>query len=198
MGEGHTFAKYVKSKMKIGVTGIIGSGKSTVVKYLESLGYSCFDCDKYAHMLLTNQAVIAEVSKHFDCLEDGQINRKLLGAIVFNDQAKLAVLNSILHPLIIEKIKSLDEPVFVDIPLLYEAKMEEYFDVVIAVLAPNDVLIERLSKRNNLSKSEAISRISLQIDQEVKKNRANYVIINNDTISSLYKKVDQVLEEINV
>ncbi len=190
--------KYVKNNMKIGITGIIGSGKSTVVKYLESKGYECFDCDTYAHSLLSKQSVINEITKHFDCLEDGKINRTVLGNIVFNDNDKLEILNSILHPLIIDKIKSLSGPIFIDIPLLYEARMESHFDLVIAVLAPIDILVKRLKERNDLSSDEALRRINLQIDQETKKKLANYVIINNDTLNNLYKKVDQILEEIDV
>ncbi len=198
MGEEHTIVKYVKNKMKIAVTGVIGSGKSTVMKYLKSLGHSCFDCDEYVHKILQREDVILEVSKHFDCLENGKICRKKLGEIVFNDQEKLNVLNSIIHPIVIDKVVSLKSPIFVDVPLLYETNMEKYFDLVIAVLSSEEVLVRRLKERNNLDENQAKKRINLQINQEIKKSLANYVIINNDTLSSLYKKIDEILEEIDV
>lgn len=184
--------------MRIGLTGIIGSGKSTVINYLKSKGYECFDCDNYAHLLLEDSKVIEEIVVHFDCLENGVINRKKLGGIVFNDSQKLRVLEGILHPRIKEKILSLDEEVIVDMPLLYEAKMDGMFDKVIAVLADKEILISRLMERDNFTRNEAIRRIELQIDVEEKKNRADYVIMNNDTLDVLYKNIDDVMEGLYV
>ncbi len=179
--------------MKIGLTGTIGSGKSTVINYITSKGYSVFDCDKYAHELLTKQSVIDSVSKHFDCLEDGVISRKKLGAIVFSDKAKLEILNSIIHPLIKQKVKELEEPVIVDMPLLFEANMEEMFDTIITVSASRDVIVERLIKRDGMTREEALHRISLQIDEKIKKKKSDYVIINDRTKQCLYKEIDKVL-----
>lgn len=179
--------------MKIAITGTIGSGKSTVVSYIISKGFEVFDCDKYAHELLKKQSIIDIISKEFDCIENGEISRKKLGAIVFNDEAKLQRLNAIIHPLVKEAILELTPPIFVDIPLLFEAKMESLFDVIITVCADKEIIVERLMKRDGMSEEEAYKRISLQIDEKIKKKNSNYVIINNDTQTNLYKQIDVVL-----
>ncbi len=184
--------------MKIGITGIIGSGKSTVLKLLEDKGYHIYDSDKEVHKLLETKSVVDEISKHFDCVENGVINRKKLGGIVFNNDEKLQLLNSIIHPLVKAQIKSLDGLVFVDVPLLYETGFEVLFDKVIAVLASEETLINRLKERNNLSSSEAKKRISLQMDSETKQKLADYVIINEGTVKELELKLNKVLEVLDV
>ncbi len=184
--------------MKIGITGTIGSGKSQVLSYIESKGYNVFDSDKYAHYLLTREDIVKIINDEFGCVEDGVVDRKCLGKIVFNDNIKLERLNKIIHTLVKEKIASLDSLIFVDVPLLFEANMEEYFDAIIVVSAPKDIIIERIMKRDNLSKKEANNRISLQKSDEYKKNRANYVIINETTINNLHIQVDEILEGLNV
>lgn len=179
--------------MKIAITGTIGSGKSTVVSYIRDKGYSVFDCDDYAHKLLEDKDVIEKISARFDCMEDGKISRKKLGKIVFNDDDKLEELNAIIHPLVKEQILLLDVPVFVDIPLLFEANMQNLFDVIITVCADKDIIIQRLMQRDGMNKEEALRRISLQIDEKIKKNNSDYVIINNETQTKLYEQVEFVL-----
>lgn len=179
--------------MKIAITGTIGSGKSTVISYIKDKGYKVFDCDEYAHELLRRKDVIKLVTKEFDCLENGEISRKKLGRIVFNDDEALDKLNSIIHPLVREKILTLESPIFVDIPLLFEAKMENLFDKIITVVADRDIIIKRLLVRDNMSKKDAIRRITLQIDENIKKNGSDYVIINDSTLEKLYSEVELVL-----
>lgn len=179
--------------MKVAITGTIGSGKSTVVSYIRSKGFFVFDCDEYAHQLLEDSEVINEVTSLFDCLEDGVISRKKLGEIVFNDKVKLEHLNAIIHPRVKAAIDLLDGDVFVDIPLLFEAKMENDFDYIICVIASEDIIINRLINRDHMSVDEAKKRISLQIDENIKKNKSDYVIINDRDKDYLYKQIDTLL-----
>lgn len=179
--------------MKVAITGTIGSGKSTVVSYIRSKGFFVFDCDEYAHQLLEDNEVINEVTSLFDCLEDGVISRKKLGKIVFNDKVKLEQLNAIIHPRVKAAIDLLDGDVFVDIPLLFEAKMEDDFDYIICVIASEDIIINRLINRDHMSVDEAKKRISLQIDENIKKNKSDYVIINDRDKDYLYKQIDTLL-----
>ncbi len=179
--------------MKIAITGTIGSGKSTAVSYIKSKGFEVFDCDDYSHQLLKQEAVITQITNEFDCLENGEISRKKLGNIVFNDEEALEKLNAIIHPLVKQAILELKPPIFIDIPLLFEANMESLFDVIITVCASKDVIVERLMKRDSMSIEQAQRRISLQIDEKIKKKNSNYVIMNNDTHTKLYEQIDVIL-----
>ncbi|MFV0498455.1 MAG: dephospho-CoA kinase [Bacilli bacterium] len=182
--------------MKIAVTGTIGSGKTTVINYISSMGYNTFDCDKYVHLLLTKKEVKEEVSQYFDCIVNGEVNRKILGEIVFNNKIKLDKLNSIIHPLVKKQIETLSECTFVEIPLLFESNMEYLFDIIICVYSDDDIVVNRLKIRNDMEKDEANKRMSLQFDKTIKKSKSNYVIINNDTLQCLYEKIDVILGRI--
>lgn len=184
--------------MKIAVTGTIGSGKSLVMEYIKSKGYKTFDTDKYTHQLLLESEVIREISDNFDCIVDGVVSRKKLAEIVFNDSKKLEKLNSIIHPKVSEKIKSLKGTVFVEAPVLFEANMENLFDIIIVISARHEILIKRVMERGNLTKDDVEKRIFSQKSEEFKKIHSNYVIINETSKVNLYKQIDIVLEDINV
>lgn len=190
----------------IGITGGIGTGKSTVCNYIKEKGYKVFDCDKISHDLLEyNEDVKNKIIKEFGTevlVQDNQnikIDRKSLGKIVFNDYVKKQKLESIIHPEVIKEIKRLKKKhniCFIEVPLLYEAKLERLFDNVIVVYSPVDVQIERIMKRNNYTKEEALSRINAQMSIEEKKQKTNYVINTNCDMNKTYHDIDRILNSL--
>lgn len=188
--------------MKIALVGNIASGKSTVEKTLQELNFSVLDTDFVAHCLLENNAEIMEAFKDYDILTEGKISREKLGKIVFSDETLKQKLEAILHPQIRSKIQeyfsihSNEKLVFVSIPLLFEAKMEDLFDRVLFVYTNDNIRLQRLISRNNYSEEYAIKRMNSQIPQDEKVPKADWVIYNNSTIKDLKKNVINVIEQI--
>ncbi|MEQ8237185.1 MAG: dephospho-CoA kinase [Syntrophomonadaceae bacterium] len=179
----------------IGLTGGIASGKSTVSKFLAELGAIIIDGDETAHRLMEpNQPIWEDVVNVFgrEVLNtDSTIDRIKLGAIVFNDQEKLQVLNQIAHPRIIAEIQNElqqlrhtqpDSVLVLDIPLLFEGRMDRLCDQVWVVWVPREIQIERLMERNWLSREEAIKRIDAQMSLDAKARLADIVIDNSGTM----------------
>ena len=184
--------------MLIGVTGGIACGKSQVMKYLENKQYQIFDCDKYAHCLLFEENVKKEIVETFgqNVLDGQDISRKKLSDLIFNNLDYKQKLESIIHPKVINKIKELEGLVFVEVPLLFEAKMEKLFQKIICISTTPDIELERLMLRNNYSKDEAKKRIDSQMSLLEKEKKSDYIINNNTDIACMYKQIDDFLKTI--
>lgn len=192
--------------MIIGITGSIATGKSTVTKYLSEKGYKIIDSDKIVHKLLSTSSVLSEISLAFgrDLIVDGVLVRKLLAKMIFDDEEKRKLLNSIIHPRVISEIKEetnnykgvKDNLIFVDIPLLYEEKLEYLVDKIIVVYAPKNIQLERLMARDGIDLDYANKKINASMDIELKKEKADYIIDNSKDVDSTYKQVDEVLRRI--
>lgn len=191
--------------MVIGLTGGIGTGKSTVARRLVEKGYRVIDADVISRSIIEKDEVIKEILEKIDkdLFENGKINRKKLAQIVFKDEKKLDVLNSIMHPLIIREMKKEIEKqikiydiVIVDMPLIFEMKIEKEFDVILLVYASKQVQIKRIVQRDGRTEEEAESIINSQIDLEFKRKRSDYILENNGTLEHLYAKTDKILKEI--
>lgn len=187
-------------KHAIVVTGSIGVGKSTVCEMLKHRGYEIIDADEISHKILDKLSV--DISNLFGdkFIKDGKVLRKELASLVFNDQKQLKKLEELLHPKIKEEIliKALNlekegKYYFVDIPLFFESKNYNEFDKVLVIYTPKELIIDRIMRRNNLTRYEALVRINLQIDIEKKKNLANFVIENSGSKKDLEKKIDEFL-----
>ena len=179
----------------IGLTGGIASGKSTVSRALQDLGAIIIDADEVAHAIIEpGKPAWEDIVEHFgtEVLNPDQtIDREKLGAIVFNDPARLQVLNQITHPRVGEQFKQMikniksqqsDAVLFIEVPLLYETHMDRICDEVWVVWVDEETQIQRLMKRDGLSREDALKRIDAQMSLDEKARRADVVIDNRFSI----------------
>jgi dephospho-CoA kinase len=185
---------------KIAVTGGIGSGKSTICKYLEQLNYNIFYSDNVANELIkTNIDLRNEIIKQFseNTFTNGEYNRKVISEIVFNDVEKLNVLNSIFKKYIkfeYDKFLIQNENqylLFYESALIFEHKMESEFDFIICAYADEQSIINRLKERNKFTLEEIKIRLNSQLDPKIKNQKSNFVI--NTENSNLETEVNYVL-----
>ena len=184
--------------IKVAIAGNIASGKSEVEKILKEKGYKVFDTDKIAHKILETSATVIEAFKMHDILDNGIISRKKLGQLVFNNPELKQLLESIVHPLVKNEINKIfeiynnEKYVFISIPLIFEANMQNLFDKIIFVYCNDDIRLKRLMKRNNLTEEEAKQRINSQIPQDKKIKKCDYVIKNEATIDNLRSQIEKI------
>lgn len=180
----------------IGLTGGIASGKSTVLQVLKDQGAFIINADKIAHEVIeAGKPAWKEIVAFFGdqiLNEDQQINRSKLADIVFDHLEYLEILNSITHPRIIQDFKDTlndirsvqpDAIVVIEIPLLFEAHLEDICDEIWVVWVDRETQINRLSKRDGLSRSDAIKRIDVQMPLDEKARLADIVIDNTRSIA---------------
>jgi len=179
----------------IGLTGGIASGKSTVSRALQDLGAIVIDADEVAHTIIEpGKPAWEDIVEHFgsEVLNPDQtIDREKLGAIVFNDPERLQELNQITHPRVGEQFKQMikniksqqaDAVLFIEVPLLYETHMDRICDEVWVVWVDEETQIQRLMKRDGLSREDALKRIDAQMSLDEKAKRADVVIDNRFSI----------------
>lgn len=188
----------------LGLTGSIGCGKSSVSNILKDNNIDIIDADKIARTIFEDKKLLYLVFKHFGCgikNKDGTLNRRALGDIVFNNGDKLIELNSLTHPKIKEKILTEIEKVrlqnkdvvVIDAPLLIEGGYLEIVDKVLVITCSEDIQINRIQKRDNCSREDALIRISSQISQQEKVKYADYIIDNSGNLEELKKKSNEFL-----
>ena len=190
-----------EKKTCIAISGTMASGKSTVLSYLNQLGYPTINCDIInAQLQRVNEKGYLKIVESFgqDILNDNkEINRKKLASIIFNDIEKKKILESIMHPLILEKIYEIRDQhsfVFIEVPLLYELGWEKYFDEDWLITCDESLCIERCIQNRNMTKEEVQARLNHQMSKESKMKKAKIVIENNGNIQELQKKIDLLLE----
>ena len=190
----------------IGLTGGIASGKTTVSDYLKERGYTVLDADAYSRKTTTkNGPAIPAIKQAFgdDIVNaDGELDRKKLGGIIFNDADKRRELNGIVHPLIRDMMNGDEQKfikkghVFLDIPLLFENGLNERCDFVVTVFVDRDTQIKRLTARNDLTVEEAEARINSQMPLTEKVRKSEYRLDNNGNLEALYEQIDRFTEEL--
>ena len=195
--------------MYIGLTGLMASGKSTVSSYLAQKGAYIIDADKISRLSTQKggecYAQIVEAFGESILMSDGEIDRKCLSEIVFNDKASLEKLNSVVHPFVLNKMYELageykdrqkDAIIVFDVPLLVETGMHRSMDEVWVVTADYEKIIERAMKRSGLTYEEAEARIENQASDKEKLAFADEVIDNSESFEALYERLDSLLERV--
>jgi dephospho-CoA kinase len=194
--------------LKVGLTGGIGSGKSTVSQLLASYGAVVVDADVLAREVVAPgtpglAAVVAEFGDRV-LRPDGSLDREALGAVVFADPARLAALNAIVHPLVGARTQELQDqaeasgaPVVVlDVPLLAENDLAPLYDVVVVVDCPVEVAVQRLVEQRGMSEVDARARVAAQATREQRLAVATRVVDNGGTRESLEPQVKALWEQL--
>jgi len=174
--------------LRIGITGGIGSGKSTVSKIFEVLGIPVYYADDASKRLMNEDEELKEKLRSTfgdETYVDGQLDRAYVAAIVFNDPGKLVLLNSIMHPATIKDaekwmLRQTTPYAIKEAALIFESGSQEYLDKVIGVYAPVAVRIHRVMQRDNVTREEVLSRMNKQIDEDMKMRLCDYIITNNE------------------
>jgi len=187
----------------IGLTGGVGSGKSTVAEMFRELGAEVLDADKAAHAAYEPgspgfDAVVKEFGQGY--VRDGRIDRQKLGQLVFNDPDARQRLNAIVHPLVREwMVERTAEaarrgvPIVIqDVPLLFENSLEHLFNSIVLVYAPEEVQLERLIKGRGVDAARARAMIAAQMSIEKKRELAHHVIDNSGTVEQTRAQVEEV------
>lgn len=190
----------------IGITGGIASGKSAVSNRLRDLGAVVLDADVFSReAVLPHTPGWEQVKENFPAViqEDLSINRRLLGEIIFADAHKRKLLEGIIHPEVLRRIKKdakeakeQGKIVFAEVPLLYEVGWDSFMDAVWVVYVDPLIQLERLMKRNQISRERAQQMVASQLPLEVKVGRADQVIDNNGPLEETWEQVDALWKEL--
>lgn len=189
--------------LRIGLTGGIGSGKSTVARVFEVLGIPVYYADEAAKHLMNNDSQLREeLIRHFGpaTFEQGTLNRRHLSQLVFNNPEKLELLNSLVHPATIRDgerwMKEQTTPYAIkEAALIFESGSQSHLDYVIGVQAPDALRIHRTIQRDHITREEVIARMSRQIKQVIKMRLCDFVIVNDEQ-QAVIPQVLQLHEEL--
>ncbi|WNC16256.1 dephospho-CoA kinase [Brevibacillus brevis] len=194
--------------MILGLTGGIATGKSTVTGMLRERGIPVIDADQIAREVVEpGKPAYEAIVRHFGrdiLLEDGEINRKKLGEIVFSDEAERQKLNAIVHPEVRRVMREEAEAaeangadiVFMDIPLLFESKLQYMVEKIVLVYAPADMQLARMMERDELEEEQAHKRLKAQFPIDQKKKDADFLIDNSTTREETERQVEKLLAEL--
>ncbi|MDN7227042.1 dephospho-CoA kinase [Planococcus liqunii] len=193
--------------MIIGLTGSIASGKSTVSAMLAEMGYPIVDADKVARLVVEpGSETLEKIRELFGeevILPDGTMDRKKVGELIFNDPASRKKLNDVIHPAIrMEMLRQRGEfldqgfaTVIMDIPLLFESRLQHLVDKILVVSVTEELQLKRLMERNGLSEKEARARIASQLPMSVKEEGADAVIYNNGSVDETKWQLNRILDQ---
>lgn len=192
----------------VGLTGQSGSGKTTVSNCFVKNGFSVINADNIARQITTKgnpclKNIFDVFPECIDC-ETGELNRKKLACIVFNDKDLLKLLNSIMYPYITTKIlnqirklsASGKKLILLDAPTLFESHTDDFCNFIVSVIADKNVRFDRISKRDNISSDEIESRFSSQYDDDFYISRSDIVIKNDSTLDELNRKAVECVNKI--
>ena len=192
--------------IRVGLTGGVASGKSTVSAMLAELGALVIDADVLAREVVApGTEGLAEIVEAFGdgvLTPEGELDRAVMGALVFADEAKRRVLEGIVHPRVRARAAEIEAGapegalVVHDIPLLVETGQQDAFDAVVVVDVPPEVQLERLDRLRGMSREEAASRIAAQASRERRLEAATHVIDNSGTLDELRARVAEVYDEL--
>lgn len=192
--------------LKVGITGTIASGKTSVSILIRRRSFAVFNADNYAKMATHKGNVCYE--KLIDVLgkevigDDGDIDRKKMADIIFTDEEKRIQVNQIVHPYVIDGMHQFfdhhaqDQIVFAEIPLLFEAHLEDDFDQIIVVTCEKKIAVQRMMEDRNYSYEEANERYASQIDPSLQIEKADKVIENNGDLKALDSIVNKYIGQL--
>ena len=189
----------------IGLTGGIGSGKTTIANYFNEMGVPVYIADDRARNVMQSEEIISEIKDTFGeaLFENNILNRARLAEIVFKDAAQLAQLNAIVHPAVKKDFESWllqnkkYQYVVYEAAILFESGRYKDCDVIITVTAPKETRIERVLKRDNTTREQVLSRMKMQWNDEKRISKSNFVI-NNSNLKIAKEEVVKILKILNI
>lgn len=184
--------------IKAGITGIIGSGKSVVSSVFQILGIPVYNADEQAKIIMnTNKKVQNEIILNFgnDAYKNNRLNKQYIASQIFNDNEKRNLINSIVHPAVKDNFiewasQQKTEICAIESALIYESKFDDILDVIIIVTSPQEVLIDRICKRDNIEPSEAVKRINSQSFYNNTDIKPDYYLHNDDEHSIILQSIE--------
>ncbi|MFN8510882.1 MAG: dephospho-CoA kinase [Deinococcaceae bacterium] len=190
---------------RIGLTGSIGSGKSTISEVLCGWGFVVLDADKIAHQVTSQPEVLFEIQEAFgsDAVVGGQLDREKLARRVFSNPADLSKLNAIVHPRVRAKMRELSlrethRVVFEDIPLLFENGLEDQFEAVVFIDAPFELRLERVKERSGWTREELLKREASQWPIAEKRMKTPWLLWNAGDHTTLARDLRTLLVQLGV
>ncbi len=196
----------MKNTVKIGLTGVMGAGKSSVIRLLNRHDIDVLDCDEINRELLKkgNAGYLAITAAFGKSLLDqnGALDTEKMSDFIFSDTQKKEQAESLLHPLIQQEIKRYVEEcdktiVVVEVPLLFEVHWEAFFDELWVVACEHALLLQRLKQYRSIDAQEALKRMKYQLSQEEKCARADIILYNNGSMEQLDKQLSKELKRIS-
>jgi len=193
----------MRNSLAIGITGILGSGKTTVAKILKKMGFKVVSCDEIVHKLLNKKNIIKKFGEILgnEVIKNNKIDKEKVREIIFNNSEKKKEIENILHPEVFKKIKKeiLDTKkkggiIFIEIPLLFETKSEKLFDKIMVVSALRKEIKKRL--KNKYSEREIENIWKNQLSLSHKKKKADYIVNNSGSIIKTEKNVKKIVNRL--
>lgn len=189
-----------KNKLKIAVTGGIGTGKSHASKVFEKNNIPVIRADDLAKEILkTEEEVKEQIIDTFgeDAYKSGKLNTTFLADQVFTSQENVDRMNSIVHPVVIDRIRTImnqtlvsNDIVVTEAALIFDAKMEKYFDYTILLVSDEEEKIKRVTQRDGVTEGEIRRRMKFQLDDEKKKQKADFIVENTTNLNDLEEKIN--------
>lgn len=186
------------SRLKIGITGGIGSGKSLACRYLEELGYKVIYADKIAKELYaSNKALLKKLAAEFGksiLSSDGTLNRINARKAIFSNKKNIKRVNSIVHPFVFREMDRIvagikDRIIFFEAAIMFESGSYKRMNYVVLIYADKETRIKRIINRDGVKRRDVLKLMKLQLDEREKLKRADFVIKNNSTAAELKKKI---------
>jgi dephospho-CoA kinase len=198
----------IKPGMKLGITGGIGSGKTSVCRVFNILGIPVFSADPEAQRIMNSDKVVIEGINKIagkDLYPEGTLDRRELAALIFNDPGSLRKVNSLVHPVVFDNFLSWSEEqktpyVIMEAAILFESGASNLVDRVATVYAPVEERIARVTRRNQLTREQVLERIRNQMDDEARMKRSDYIINNSENemiIPVILKIHEDLLNHLN-
>lgn len=194
--------------MVVGLTGQTGAGKTTVCKIFLENGFSIINADHIARLVVEKgQPCLKEICEFFGTdilLENGMLDRPKLAGLVFTDKKKLDLLNSITYPYITSEILKLirkmsvqgHKLILLDAPTLFESRADDFCELIISVISRENLRLERIMKRDKISRESAQYRMDSQLKEEFFRQNSDFIIKNNSDIDNLYEVTREVTDKI--
>ncbi|MDO9265034.1 MAG: dephospho-CoA kinase [Desulfosalsimonadaceae bacterium] len=202
------FDNHGKPLVRLGITGGVGSGKTVVCDYLKRLGVTVVSTDQLARSaVMPGMSAFDKIVHSFghDILsEDGTLNRKKLRNLITEDKEKKATLEQFVHPEVLAQIteayaaarKRRESLIVVEVPLLFETGMASLFDYVLTVTVRADVRMQRIMERDHVSREEALALMGIQMPEEEKIRRSDFVVENNGSLEDTRMRVDAFYKQL--